>query len=64
MGAIAELASTVTHAKVRHFQAVPKKVAADKAAAKKLKTGDDVVFEVVDPKHPDQGINYIGGTLQ
>ena len=34
------------------------------AAAKKLKTGDDVVFEVVDPKHPDQGINYIGGTLQ
>lgn len=28
---------TVTHAKVRHFQAVPKKVAADKAAAKKLK---------------------------
>ena len=34
------------------------------AVAKKLKTGDDVVFEVVDPKHPDQGINYVGGTLQ
>ena len=34
------------------------------AVAKKLKTGDDVVFEVLDPKHPDQGINYVGGTLQ
>jgi serine protease Do len=34
------------------------------AVAKKLKSGDDVVFEVLDPKHPDQGINYIGGTLQ
>jgi serine protease Do len=34
------------------------------AVAKKLKNGDDVVFEIVDPKHPDQGINYIGGTLQ
>jgi serine protease Do len=29
----------------------------------KLKTGDDVVFEIVDPRHPDQGINYVGGTL-
>ncbi len=34
------------------------------AVAGKLKTGDDVVFEVIDPHHPDQGINYIGGTLQ
>ncbi len=34
------------------------------AVAKKLKTGDDVVFEVLDPRHPDQGINYVGGTLQ
>jgi serine protease Do len=34
------------------------------AVAKKLKAGDDVVFEIVDPKHPDQGINYVGGTLQ
>jgi serine protease Do len=34
------------------------------AVAKKLKTGDDVVFEVVDPKHADEGINYVGGTLQ
>jgi len=30
----------------------------------KLKTGDDVVFEVIDPRHPDQGINVVGGTLQ
>ncbi len=29
----------------------------------KLKSGDDVVFEVIDPRHADQGINYIGGTL-
>ncbi len=34
------------------------------AVASKLKTGDDVVFEIVDPRHPEQGINYIGGTLQ
>ena len=30
----------------------------------KLKTGDDVVFEVMDPRHPEAGINYVGGTLQ
>ena len=30
----------------------------------KLKIGDDVVFEVVDPRNPQQGINVIGGTLQ
>lgn len=28
-----------------------------------LKTGDDVVFEVMDPRHPEIGINYVGGTL-
>ena len=33
------------------------------AVVSKLKTGDDVVFEVMDPRHPEQGINYIGGTL-
>jgi serine protease Do len=33
------------------------------AIVSKLKTGDDVVFEVIDPRRPDQGINYIGGTL-
>jgi serine protease Do len=34
------------------------------AVVSKLKTGDDVVFEIVDPRHPDDGINLIGGTLQ
>jgi serine protease Do len=34
------------------------------AVVGKLKSGDDVVFEVVDPRHPDEGINYVGGTLQ
>jgi serine protease Do len=33
------------------------------AVASKLKTGDDVVFEVIDPKNPGEGINYVGGTL-
>jgi len=30
----------------------------------KIKTGDDVVFEVIDPRHPGNGINYLGGTLE
>ncbi len=30
----------------------------------KLKIGDDVVFEVMDPRRPGDGINYVGGTLQ
>ncbi|MGC9158553.1 MAG: trypsin-like peptidase domain-containing protein [Terracidiphilus sp.] len=34
------------------------------AVVGKLKTGDDVVFEVLDPRHPNDGINYLGGTLQ
>jgi serine protease Do len=34
------------------------------AAVGKLKVGDDVVFEVVDPRHPGNGINYLGGTLE
>jgi serine protease Do len=33
------------------------------AVVKSLKQGDDVVFEVMDPRHPENGINYIGGTL-
>jgi len=28
-----------------------------------LKPGDDVVFEVMDPRHPSVGINFLGGTL-
>jgi serine protease Do len=34
------------------------------SAVNKLKSGDDVVFEVIDPRHPDSGINYVGGTLE
>jgi serine protease Do len=34
------------------------------AVVGKLKTGDDVVFEVIDPRHPDSGLNYLGGTLE
>jgi serine protease Do len=34
------------------------------AVVDRLKTGDDVVFEVMDPRRPSDGINYIGGTLQ
>ncbi len=34
------------------------------AIAGKLKTGDPVVFEVMDPQHPENGINYVGGALQ
>ena len=34
------------------------------SVVKSLKTGDDVVFEIMDPKHPELGINYVGGTLQ
>jgi serine protease Do len=29
----------------------------------KLKSGDDVVFEIVDPRHPEEGLNVVGGTL-
>jgi serine protease Do len=34
------------------------------AVVGKLKNGDDVVFEVIDPRRADNGINYLGGTLQ
>jgi serine protease Do len=34
------------------------------AVVSKLKNGDDVVFEVMDPRRPGDGINYVGGTLQ
>jgi serine protease Do len=34
------------------------------AVVGKLKVGDDVVFEIVNPNHPDDGVNYVGGTLQ
>ncbi|MGA2048342.1 MAG: trypsin-like peptidase domain-containing protein [Terracidiphilus sp.] len=34
------------------------------AVVNRLKSGDDVVFEVIDPRHPDNGISYLGGTLE
>ncbi len=34
------------------------------AVVSKLKAGDDVAFEVIDPKRPDAGLNYLGGTLE
>lgn len=34
------------------------------AIVSKLKSGDDVVFETMDPHHPEAGINVLGGTLQ
>ena len=34
------------------------------AVVGKIKSGDDVVFEVVDPRHPGNGINYLGGSLE
>jgi serine protease Do len=34
------------------------------AVVSKLKNGDDVVFEVIDPRHPEGGTNYLGGTLE
>ena len=33
------------------------------AVVSKLKAGDDVVFEAIDPHHPELGIEIIGGTL-
>jgi serine protease Do len=34
------------------------------AVVSELKIGDDVVFEIMDPRHPEAGINYVGGSLQ
>jgi serine protease Do len=34
------------------------------AVVSTLKIGDDVVFEIIDPRHPEAGINYVGGSLQ
>jgi len=34
------------------------------AVVSKLKQGDDVVFELIDPRHPDEGITLLGGTLE
>jgi serine protease Do len=34
------------------------------AVVSAIKIGDDVVFEIMDPRHPEAGINYVGGSLQ
>lgn len=34
-----------------------------RSAVTALKSGSDVVFQVVDPRQPKGGINYVGGTL-
>ena len=34
------------------------------AVVSAIKIGDDVVFEIIDPRHPEAGINYVGGSLQ
>jgi serine protease Do len=34
------------------------------AVVSKIKPGDDVVFEAIDPRHPDNGTLYLGGTLE
>ena len=32
-------------------------------AVEGLKSGQDVVFEIMNPKRPTDGINFVGGTL-
>jgi serine protease Do len=63
-GSFADLQGLVPGLVITHVnrQPTPNKDQFD-AVVSKLKTGDDVVFEVVDPHHPELGINYIGGTL-
>jgi serine protease Do len=34
------------------------------AVVSKLKNGDDLVFEIMDPRHPNDGVSLVGGTLQ
>lgn len=63
-GSFADLQGLIPGMVITHVnrQATPNKDQFD-AVVGKLKSGDDVVFEVIDPHHPEQGINYIGGTL-
>ncbi len=64
-GSFADLQGLAPGYVITHLnkQATPNKEQFN-AEVTKLKAGDDVVFEVIDPRHPEQGINYIGGTLQ
>jgi serine protease Do len=34
------------------------------AVVSKLKNGDDLVFEIMDPRRPSDGVSLVGGTLQ
>jgi serine protease Do len=63
-GSFADLQGLAPGLVITHVnrQPTPNKAEFD-AIVGKLKTGDDVVFEVIDPHHPEAGINYIGGTL-
>ena len=63
-GSFADLQGLAPGLVITHVnrQPTPNKEQFD-AVVSKLKTGDDVVFEVIDPHHPELGINYIGGTL-
>ncbi|HEX4029949.1 MAG TPA: trypsin-like peptidase domain-containing protein [Terracidiphilus sp.] len=63
-GSFADLQGLAPGLVITHVnrQPTPNKAEFDTIVGK-LKTGDDVVFEVIDPHHPEAGINYIGGTL-
>jgi len=63
-GSFADLQGVEPGVVITHVnkQPTPNKEQFD-AVVSKLKTGDDVVFEEIDPRHPEQGINYVGGTL-
>jgi serine protease Do len=53
-------AGTGDHA---HQPAVNLQQGAIRHSSQRPQTGQDVVFEVVDPKHPERGLNFLGGTL-
>jgi serine protease Do len=62
-GSFADLQGLEPGLVITHQQAAHRQPRNSSMPCGKLKTGDDVVFEVIDPRHPEQGINYIGGTL-
>jgi serine protease Do len=64
-GSFADLQQLEPGQVITHVNKLPTGTRAQfEAIVSKLKIGDDVVFEVVDPKHPDAGILYPGGVLQ
>ncbi|HEX7728407.1 MAG TPA: trypsin-like peptidase domain-containing protein [Terracidiphilus sp.] len=63
-GSFADLSGLVPGIVITHINKKPTGTKAEyDAVVTKLKSGDDVVFEVIDPRRPDAGINYLGGTL-